>query len=922
MVLLCIKARILKRPVILLALFAVALAGFWFYLRTRLQEPADPWDMVPGNAVFAYESRNAVSNWNDLLSRPIGHSLRGITGFREFEAGLEMLDSLTGKTGTLDLLFRGNTFLATAHITSSTSFGMLLLLDMSRADDRQALAALEDGLLNYSGFSSGVRQYQGVEIYEISNRSNTRTFSYIKHRNVIAGSFTPFLVEDVIRQLGEKKYSGFAGNTMGLRSLSKLETDQGNLYVDYVSLPQFRDIFVSPEYHGSITDLNRLTMSGFFDIRITDHEIILNGIGQAVKEDAPDALAQFSGQNAATVEAVRYFPERTTIARVYNFSDFRSWQASLAGYWSASDRPQWDRYTAFESKYDLALDWIGHELAFVELEATDAGLPDRLLLIQSPEPETGVASLRRLQEMINTEPGDSLYYEMFNEWEIAQLTYPELPQALFGPSFAGFENIFITAWGRYLLIGNSSRSIRYFLTEVAMDNVWGKSVRFTRFIDNTMGESSYSYFVNLHNSRQLLGATLHNSWGQFWQDNEGVLRSFDLLAFQISHLENHYYTSLALGYMDMPPSAPVTGRSGAGIALTLPSKVITRPFLVRNHVDNTQEVLLQDSLRSLMLIGSDGKVLWSKNIGAEIRTQIHQIDYFKNRKLQYLFATASQLWLIDRNGDNVSGFPLSLGAGTDAEHLSVVDYDNNRDYRFMLADRKGNIMLYSKEGAILDGWNPLALGHPQAAAPFHLRVRGGDCMIALQKRGQLHVMRRRGDSYPGFPVDLGMPIRGPLFIDQGNDFRTTLINTVTEGGEIVQVNLNGAVVRREQLVKPSADCIFWLVPDALGKTYAIVRREYNKLSFLDRRGQLHFEQSFITSGALDVQYYQFSAERQYFAVTDREQEFTYLFDKSGTLFNQQPLESSYPIALLYLSKENKYHLYRNFQNSHIKLVFE
>jgi hypothetical protein len=71
-----------------------------------------------------------------------------------------------------------------------------------------------------------------------------------------------------------------------------------------------------------------------------------------------------------------------------------------------------------------------------------------------------------------------------------------------------------------------------------------------------------------------------------------------------------------------------------------------------------------------------------------------------------------------------------------------------------------------------------------------------------------------------------------------------------------------------------------------------------------------------------VQFYHFSAERQYFAVTDREQEFSYLYDRNGTLFNQQPLESSYPVALMYLSKQNRYQLFRNFQDRFSKLVFE
>ena len=41
---------------------------------------------------------------------------------------------------------------------------------------------------------------------------------------------------------------------------------------------------------------------------------------------------------------------------------------------------------------------------------------------------------------------------------------------------------------------------------------------------------------------------------------------------------------------------------------------------------------------------------------------VHQIDLYKNGKLQLLFNTQSKLHLIDRNGNNVEQFPIGLVA--------------------------------------------------------------------------------------------------------------------------------------------------------------------------------------------------------------------------------------------------------------------
>ncbi len=78
-------------------------------------------------------------------------------------------------------------------------------------------------------------------------------------------------------------------------------------------------------------------------------------------------------------------------------------------------------------------------------------------------------------------------------------------------------------------------------------------------------------------------------------------------------------------------------------------------------------------------------------MGQKIVTDIHQIDYLKNGKLQYLFATHNQLQLVDRNGKIVEGFPKKLPKGVEADQLALVDYDNTKVYRFLVSDKNGKL---------------------------------------------------------------------------------------------------------------------------------------------------------------------------------------------------------------------------------------
>jgi hypothetical protein len=168
---------------------------------------------------------------------------------------------------------------------------------------------------------------------------------------------------------------------------------------------------------------------------------------------------------------------------------------------------------------------------------------------------------------------------------------------------------------------------------------------------------------------------------------------------------------------------------------------------------------------------------------------------------------------------------------------------------------------------------------------------------------------------PGFPLDLKAHGVNDLFVDIGNDFKSTKLITVSDEGELIAVNLEGKMLSREQLYKPSKESKFWLVNDALKKTFLIARQEYNKISLLDRKGDIFMEKELISSGELYVQYYNFSTDNQIVTILDQEQEFAFIYDREFESVTFEPAECSYPIALLYVSRQKEYQLYKCYKNN-------
>lgn len=905
----------MKKTLALLFIVIAIGAGAFYYIKIYQQEKVDVWQMVPASAVLAFENNNLIDNWNHVVDKSSWKTLRNIPYFQNWESGVSSADSISGKNGLIDKIFRNRPLIISVHITSSNKFDFLFTLDLVDQSGRNVLSDVMAGVRKDRSINSNSRSYQGMELNELVDKKKQLTFTYFLHKNVVVGSFTPFLVEDAVRNVTDGFKETFKSQITALNGISKLENDEGNIYIDFVKLPDLFASFLNEKKAASAKSITRFSGDTFLDIKVTDNELLFNGITTIDLNSSKSFIGTFRNQDPNKIDLADLLPNNTAILYHLSFSDFKEWQSQLTKYWSATDIDQFQQSLDFEQKYNLNLDWIENEAGSAILETPNSDQPDQLVLVGINDEAFAMEQLKQFAEQVNSGLGDSLYMENYNDQSIMQIAFSEFPSMIMGKYFTGFENSYVTAFGDYLVIGNSMQVVKYFLDEHENENNWGKSVRQNTFLENTLSKASFSLMINTSLCWQMIINNLNENWVGVFKDRESQLKSFDRIAIQVSNLDKRFYTSIAVGHQEKPVTIAKTNRLARTQIAHALSPITTKPYLVRNHNNNKFEVLVQDSLNILYQISSEGIILWGDSIQDKIVSEIHQVDYYKNSKLQYLFATKNKIHLIDRNGDYVGNYPIKLGDGIDLEHLSVIDYNNSRKYRFMAVDEIGDIYLFDKEGKILDGWAPRSIGGRLAIPGFHVRVKGGDCMVALQRDGVLNVMNRRGKMYPGFPLDLKARVNEGLFRDIGNDFNSTRLITVSEEGEVIEVNLKGQIVKREQLAKPTKDSKFWLVKDALNKTFVIVRQEYSRTSILNRKGEVIMEKSIITTGDLHVQYYNFSTDNQLIAIIDPEQEFAYVYGKTGQQITFVPLESSNEIGLLYSSQQKEYKLYKNFGKS-------
>ena len=223
---------------------------------------------------------------------------------------------------------------------------------------------------------------------------------------------------------------------------------------------------------------------------------------------------------------------------------------------------------------------------------------------------------------------------------------------------------------------------------------------------------------------------------------------------------------------------------------TLTTPVAHGPWMLKDHTTGAHNILLQDTRDQLVLLASTGKVLWERALEGPVLGGIHQVDRYRNGKLQMVLNTAGNIHMIDRNGKDVEGFPVALKNATSAP-VAVFDYDGKRDYRIVVADGTGKLLNFGADGKPVTGWNPAQVG-PSECAVEYIRLRGKDHLIIVNKAGKIAALDRRGEVRytPALELPEGSRV---VAVEAGSEIADARVIWTDTLGRALSGKLSGAV---------------------------------------------------------------------------------------------------------------------------------
>ncbi|MHA7877829.1 MAG: hypothetical protein ACX93T_02800 [Bacteroidota bacterium] len=895
----------------LLVLTSVTYLYYSHWHREQQAEKIVPY--IPKSAALVYEVGNLGEQWAHFKQTAIAATLNQVPALVTIQNSLKFIGDLIGDAQYLDTL----PLTVSVHGLGEEKLGYIFYLDTNNAATQALFEAISRKVQQENTYTEVVRQYAGYKLITLSSQDTNQQLVYIKKDQYIIASYASLLIEDVVRGLTGKQKSG-------LRDFRKTSSNVGSLYVSFSQLPQLLRVFVKHDQANKLgTTLATLASTSHLNLKLTKHNLLLSGFAKDDAATSPYLMHTLHGQAAGAMPLAAYLPQDTAMLQHFTFSDAEQFLMALRQYRSQPTEDTTATTQDIRLLEDTLYPLLQGEIGYCARTTKQHSKENKLVFMKVEDPQAFIAALKAFNLLIPWPQQAQKSYEIY------QLATSYFQHWLPGLLFPNFEAHYITQADNYIILAHSHADLQKWYAQHQHRENWHNTSNYNTWLGSTLEQAQFSLLIDIKKTWPQIMQSLRPTWKKIFKTHADALQWFKITCQLLCDEDTGCYMSILLNdtgeCMPLPSQAHQESphKPKAATVSTVfqtEDSIINRPWLVSSHRRKGHHILLQDASYRLYFLDPSGKLLWKKKLEGPIATDLFEMDYYKNAKVQYLFSTNQCVHWLDYYGHEVSRYPHPLPRRGQPVGLRVVDYNRNKNYRLLIATPQGNIYLKDKHYQPLPAWNPKSLGKGFIDTPMHIRVQGKDYFLALQKDGVLQALNRQGQSYAGFPVKLQTHTRHPLLVQPGNTPEATSLIVLTDAGQCMRLNLAGDVQEVIQLACPTNACIFDLCSNqAMGYQYVITRQDGDKLAIMNEKGDLRFELPQDVQNPL-LQYYHFDDCHQCYVITDKDKKRTYIYDHTGRLLQDMPWHNSHAVSLHFSESDKALHVYVGSNTSLEKYV--
>lgn len=488
------------------------------------------------------------------------------------------------------------------------------------------------------------RKYNSVYIYQTAD-----TFSVAQYGSLRLWSKSPYVVESAVRHL---ENSTSILDNQEFASLVDRTSYENTLFINHHQIGKFFSGVVQRDYLKYSDFFLRFTSWSSYKVEGTENLISLSGDLENNGEERYYSHV-FESQKPQKAEYPSFLPSQTAFAISIPFESVRMY---LDGY---------KEFLEIHKKRGN-YDYIQH-ITRIDGDIAPQEFIDSLNVREAVIALCSFGNKYEWVTLLRLHGQESVISNMFTGMfdreksvEVKDFTRKGYVAAVFGPVFGNNKEESFCRSGDWIVIGPK-------------EHVKGFAVGANKFftLDDYIRQTSLNGIFNRESNVDVYANI------SFMPDS--VLKIFKVsYASEMAEKldENNFSVAHARLYGEGPgmkseikiytanleklPEAPAADDDIPVVVTDSTIRVDNSEFELKDFTTGGKCYLQQSNNLSLRYLNGNRKALWTIPFSKPLCGMVEQVDFYSNNKLQMLMATSEELFLIDRLGRFVKGFPVKL----------------------------------------------------------------------------------------------------------------------------------------------------------------------------------------------------------------------------------------------------------------------
>ncbi len=723
-------------------------------------------DAVPSNTTWMVE----INDWEELkakrdLSRPYA-LLQNLAPLQNFELHLEAISVGFSET-TLEQFLQKSELYLVSMLSGAERYDWMLMAN----SPGNIIKRLRGSLLNRTGIEG--HEYSGKTIYHLPLNQEQDLY-FCQEGELVFISGTRICIESALRQLQSKTQVQELMQLSQLRQIRNADAP-ANLYLNLQKADDYLKSFFnsSPSNHfqnqGSWLSL---------DLEAEAQDLIATGLIEHPQDEAYYPRI-FKDLRADNIQAHSLIPQNLaswTHLSIGNIGQFqRAYEAYLDQKGSLGQHQNLVAKLPAGIQSDLA-GIIDNEMGLFEAGRSNDG-SFHFAYFNFREEELCQQTLEAY--------ADSNFIEGYRGHIIRKLKVQNLLARLYGTLFTEVHHPYYTLHNNYVILCDDLPALKVALNDILDQKTLDRLSSYQNLRNQLSGKAHIQTLVGFPEWLPNRGSDFKGGLAQEIKENIDTLSQLRWALIQIKADQDRSFVSAIVR-----EEKPIVEKIVRQWSTQMPAPLEGEPQLLKNHNTQKLDIAVSDEDNKLYLISRKGEIYWEKQLDGPIMGEIKQLDIYKNNKLQMAFNTENSLYVLDRLGRDVEGFPVKLPAKASAA-LGLFNYDQARNYR-LVVPCGSQLYNYDVKGQAVKGWEFAKAKADIISEPQHFSVAGKDIIVCLSADGTLFQLNRRGQER--FQVKEKIEeLKTSFYLKEGESLKSSELIAGSNSGKMYVINPQGQV---------------------------------------------------------------------------------------------------------------------------------